>query len=145
KAMEYSEAGIKAAQNGLEHLYNQARESGKSKSKINKKYQEKFLLAINDDLNTPRALAIVQEVLKSKLSDKEKLATVLNFDKVLGLNLKEAGAIEEISEEVSALVNKREEARKNKNWAESDRLRAEIEKQGYTIKDTKDGQRIVKK
>jgi len=150
KAMEYSEAGLEAAKNGLEHLYNQVRELKVKSIKlkvldVNENFKAKFLSAINDDLNTPQALAVMQEILKSKLSNKEKLATVLDFDKVLGLNLKNASTVEKISKEVSVLVKNREQARKDKNWVEADKLREEIENLGYLVEDTKDGQRVAKK
>lgn len=103
------------------------------------------MYAVNDDLNMPRALAVVQEVLKSDLPAKEKLATILDFDKVLGLNLEGAGATAKISQEAKELVDKRNQARQEKNWAESDKLRAEIEKQGYIVEDTKGGPRVIKK
>ncbi|MEI6597344.1 MAG: cysteine--tRNA ligase, partial [bacterium] len=145
KAMEYSEAAVANAQSGLEHLYNQVRKLGKSRGKINKKYQEKFLQAINDDLNTSPALAVAQEVLKSGLSAEEKLATVLDFDEVLGLDLASALEKEKILPEIKKIIKAREKARDEKNWPESDRLRLEIEKLGYIVEDTKDGQRVYKK
>ena len=65
---------------------------------------------------------------------------MLKFDKVLGLNLKEYTVSKnEIPEEIQELVNARNEARSNKNWAESDRLRDELIKKGYIVKDTKEG------
>lgn len=145
KPMEYSEEAILAAKNGLEHLYNQIRGLGKSKGKVNKNFKEKFLRAVNDDLNTPQALAVVQEVLKSEISEKDKLAAVLDFDKVLGLDLAGALKQEKIPAEVKILVKKREEARSRKDFSESDILRVEIEKLGYAVEDSKDGQRIKKK
>jgi len=145
KAMEYSEAAIANAQSGLEHLYNQVRELGEVKGRINREYQEKFLNAANDDLNTPQALAVAQEVLKSELPAKEKLATILDFDKVLGLNLKDASTVNKIPQEIRLLADKRNQARQDKNWPEADRLRLQLEKLGYIIEDTKSGQRIVKK
>jgi len=155
KPMEYSEAGIRAAGKGLEHVYNQVKQfsifPGRARTSnfqflikdINKKYKAKFLEAINDDLNTPRALAVLQEVLKSKLSNQEKLATVLDFDKVLGLDLAEALKPVELPDEVQKLAKARQEARNKKDFSSSDELRKKIEKLGYLVEDTKDGQRIT--
>jgi cysteinyl-tRNA synthetase len=150
KPMEYSEEGITNAQGGLEHLYNQARELRITNYElrikdINANFKKKFLDAVNDDLNTPRALAVAQEVLKSKIKDEEKLATVLDFDKVLGLNIKENLVEEKFPRQIRKLINARQLARDEKNFAESDKLRAEIENLGYNVDDTKDGQRIYKK
>jgi len=150
KPMEYSEEGIRAAQDGLKHLYNQIRELSAKKSPlppfVKGGFQTKFLQAINDDLNMPQALAVAQEVLKSKLADKEKLAAVLDFDKVLGLNLADALKPVSLPTEVKALADKRERVRVEENYKESDRLREEIEKLGFIVEDIKGGgQRIYKK
>ena len=157
KSMEYGESGIRAAENGLKHLYNQARElrittrlpDGQDYElrikNINADFKEKFLKAVNDDLNMPQALAVVQEVLKSKLADKEKLATVLDFDKVLGLKLDSALKLEELPSDIKVLAKKREQARAQKDFKDSDRWRAEIEKLGYVVEDIIGGQRIYKK
>ena len=150
KPMEYSEEGIRAAQDGLKHLYNQIRELSAKKSPlppfVKGGFQTKFLQAINDDLNTPQALAVAQEVLKSKLEAGIKLATVLDFDKVLGLNLADALKPVSLPTEVKALADKRERVRVEENYKESDRLREEIEKLGFIVEDIKGGgQRIYKK
>lgn len=99
-----------------------------------------FTEAIGDDLNIPRALGILNSVLKSEISEGEKAALVLDFDLVLGLNLHEPR--EEIipkikvnSEEIEALIKARTKARSEKNWAESDRIRDELSNQGIEIKD----------
>ena len=148
KPMEYSEEIMKNAKKGLEHLYNQVRklEIGNWKLEtINKKYKDKFIKAINDDLNIPQALAVVQDLLKSDLSNKDKLTAVLDFDKVLGLDLKDRMTKKIKNEFVENLIIKRNKARKEKNFEESDRLRDEIEKLGYTVEDSKDGMRVYKK
>jgi len=91
-------------------------------------------------------MAVLQEVLKKDINDEDKLATILDFDKVFGLKIKEViGTDEIIPEEVITLANKREEARKNKNWEESDKLRREIENLGYEIRDEEKGYEIRKK
>jgi len=144
KPMEYSEKIIKNARNGLDHLYNQIRELGDKKGKINDEFKNNFLKAINDDLNMPKALAVVQELLKLDLSEEDKLATVLDFDKVLGLNLDKIGE-EEVPRVIRELVIERRTARQEKNWKESDKLREKIEKLGYIVEDTKDGSRVFKK
>ncbi len=146
KPMEYSDKSVAAAQNGLEHLYNQIRSLGKKKGKVNQEFKNKFLAAIDDDLNMPQALAVVQEVLKSDLSDADKLATVLDFDQVLGLDL--AKVVKEkikIPKAVSTLVKQREKARQDKDWQKSDELRDKINDLGYLVEDTNEGPKINKK
>ena len=136
-----------AARSGLEHLYNQIRELGEAKGEINQKFKNKFIEAIGDDLNLPQALAAVQELLKSDIANGEKLATILDFDKVLGLGLGDIikGEKMAIPVEAKKLIEARDKNRQNKNWSEADRLRLKIEELGYTVEDTKDGQRISKK
>jgi cysteinyl-tRNA synthetase len=165
---------LQAAQNGLAGIYKKIGElnsplkrgvdaprgRGVSKGAVNAEYKIKFFQFINDDFNTPGALAVLQEVLKSGLSAEDKLATVLDFDRVLGLDFeKQLNSSftfstssststtstlfeEEISGEVLELIKQRQKARAEKNWVESDRLRAEIEAKGYSVEDTKEGMKI---
>ncbi len=148
KPMEYSEESIQAAQNGLAHLYNQVREvagaGAEAAGGADPVFREKFLEAVNDDLNMPRAMAVVQETLKSDLAAVDKLATVLDFDRVLGLDLHAVDHPEVLPAEVGRLVEARAKARQAKNWAESDRLRDEIQAQGYTVKDTREGMKLIR-
>lgn len=103
----------------------------------------KFEDALADDLNAPRAVAVLWETLASGASDKEKRATILAFDVVLGLNLHRAKKQKLIvPAEVKKLMLAREKARAAKDWAASDRLRDEILTLGFEIKDTPEGQTI---
>ena len=97
----------------------------------------------NDDLDTPKALALISEILNSEtITDADKKATILDFDRVLGLQLNNIKAID-IPEEVKSLIQQRDSARANKDFAKSDELRLEIEKHGFEVKDTKDGTQVV--
>ncbi len=147
--LNFTWEAISAAKNGLEHLYNKIGELDFEKqddSNINKEFKQKFIDAIGDDFNSSKALAIVQELLKSNLSDNEKLNTILDFDMVLGLNLKEflskALSQKELPEDIKELVKQRQNAREQKDWAIADGLRCQINKLGYLVKDTKNGQVI---
>jgi len=149
KPMEFSDEGIEAARNGLLHLQNQVRQVvaagiGGDKA-VSTEYKNKFLGAVNDDLNMPRALAVIQEMLKSSISDTVKLTTILDFDRVLGLNLDQLDQERALPEAVQNRVDARIRARESKDFATSDRLRAEIEAMGYLVQDTKDGMKIIKK
>ena len=149
KPMEFSDDGIEAARNGLLHLQNQVRQvvaaGTGSDDAISAEYKNKFLEAVNDDLNMPRAMALIQEMLKSGISEDEKLATILDFDRVLGLNLDQLDQEQALPEAVQKLVDARLKAREGKDFATSDRLRAEIEAMGYLVQDTKDGMKVIKK
>src|SRR6056297_427274 len=136
---------LDAARRGREHLNNQVRELGSEKGEINREFKEKFKAALGDDFNTCSALSVVQELLKSDLAEKDKLATVLDFDQVLGLKLDEDNLSSETPEEINKLIKEREVARQKKDFAKADRLREEIEQRGYVVEDAKDGVRVFKK
>ena len=104
--------------------------------------ENRFHQAINDDLNMPLAMSVVWEAIK--YSEKSnKIAKLLEkFDTVLGLKIAEKKQEKEIPQEILELVEQRKQARAEKNWAESDRLRDLIAEKGYNIKDTKDGAQI---
>ena len=78
-----------------------------------------------------------------KISPANKKATILNFDKVLGLNFKNLKE-EKIPKEIKKLAEEREQARKNKDFKKSDELRNKIEKLGYEIKDSSEDYKIEK-
>lgn len=146
---------LKSAQNGYINLKKQvaglrdnASFFGKFfKSKPNSEFQQKFIKAISDDFNIPQAFALVSEVLKSNLSDKEKLATILDFDKVFGLGLskiKKEKVDSKIPVEVQKILDERQKARENKDWQKSDELRNKLKELNYEISDTDGGQKIIK-
>ncbi len=149
KPMEYSEESIQAARNGLQHLQNQVRQvvqnSAGRKGTVTDEFKTKFLEAINDDLNMPRALAVVQDMLKSSFENADKHAAILDYDRVLGLSLDQVDKAEELPQEIKALMAARQAARAAKDWAESDRLRDQIQDLGYLVRDTKEGMQVIKK
>ena len=109
-------------------------------------YIEKFNREVFNDLNTTKALAIIWSLVKSDLSEEVKKATVLQCDRILGLGLAEwQPNQEEIPSEIQQLVEQRALARKNKDWAASDRLRDQIIEYGYQIEDSKEGAVVHKK
>lgn len=120
---------------------------------IDSAYQERFVKALSDDLDTPKALAVLWELVKDKnVSAKDKLATIHSFDSLLSLDLSKdprsgraaLGVIAEddIPEEVKSLLEERESARQGKDFARADELRDRIEELGFEVKDTADGQRL---
>ncbi len=110
---------------------------------VHQNYDARFLDAINDDLNTPQALALVWDLLKdSSVSDADKKATILSWDQVFGLRLGETQNIV-IPEAITTLLGKRRLARDAGDFATSDTLREEIEKAGFIVKDTEEGQKIT--
>lgn len=146
KPLEFSIQALNYAQNTYKKLkerYLELKEKKDSKENT-KKYEEKFLNAINDDLNLPKSISIIWELIKDKnLGSKEKYYLIKKFDKVLGLNLDKI-EIENIPEEITNLAEKREECRKKKDFKTSDEIREEINKKGYLIEDTEDGYKLRK-
>ena len=114
---------------------------------VSESYKTLFTDMINDDLNTAGALAIVWELIKNPdVSDADKRATILDFDRVLGLGLDtiEPETETEIPEHIKKILHEREIAREKKDWHSSDLLRNEIQALGYELKDTDDGQKVRK-
>ncbi len=114
-----------------------------------KAYYDEFVTAINDDLNIPLGLGILWNMMKETPS-KDIYELALTMDKVFGLDLHKCDEVveeekAEIPDEVIALVNERAEAKKNKNYALADEIRAKVDALGYAIKDTKEGAEIIKK
>jgi cysteinyl-tRNA synthetase len=114
--------------------------------KVNSEYKNRFQKLVNDDFNVTAGLALVWDILKdTSLSDSVRKATILDFDKVLGLKLDEPKKKTEIPEEILKLVDQRRLARESKDFKKSDELRLEIEKMGYIVKDSPSGQKVDKK
>ncbi len=108
--------------------------------------KQRFEGALNGDLNTSLAITAVYDVLKAKCNDATKRAALTDFDYVLGLNLleaakryKDAQPKEESDPEIDALIAARAAAKKEKNWAEADRVRDELKARGIEIIDTPQG------
>ena len=143
--MSFSWEAMDAAQTGLDRLRRQVFELP-SDGAPDAGFVRRFRDEINDDLQFPRAMATVFEVLKSPLPDPVKKATVLEMDVCLGLELAAwAPKAETIPDQVQAMAEARMAARKSKNWVESDRLRDAIAEQGYAVEDNAQGFRIVRK
>ena len=135
---------LEGAQIALKRLYSLYLGLGEQTGSVHQEYKNKFTEYLNDDLNTPRALSLLWDVIKDEnMSDADKKATILDFDKVLGLGFAELKA-ERIPEKVMKLVEEREKARLDKDFKKSDELRDKINSLGYEIKDTAEGQKVSK-
>lgn len=135
---------LQGAQNALEKLWEIIRAWEGPGQNLCEDYKQRFLAALEDDLNTPQALAVMWEMVNdNSQNNSAKAKTLLEFDKIFALNLdKYIGKKIEVPDEVMKLVGARQVARDNKNWAESDRLRDEIAKLGFVVEDSKDGFRV---
>ena len=141
EAMDSAKIALKRLKDGYQRHLN-----GKDKveTEVIEKFKEDFLNAINDDLNMPQAMSVVWNAIKYEKKSKEIADMLLDFDRVLGLEIGKSEQEEELPKEILELVEKRKKAREEKDWKLSDNLRDEIIKLGYNIKDTKDGMEISK-
>ena len=149
--LNFTWKSLEAAQNALNKLRESVLEIQKEaeKSALSKtdfeKYRKEFLSYINDDLEMPRALALLWDIVKSeKLTAKTKYNLIIDFDKIFGLNLSKI-KIEKIPPPVLKLVKEREKYRKEKNFAKSDKLRKKIESLGWLVEDAPEGPKLKRK
>ena len=105
--------------------------------------RQRFMDAMDNDLNTSLAVTALYDVLKAKIADGTKRALIGEFDQVLSLGLLEAAAKGEAPQEgdaeIDALVAARTAAKKAKNFAEADRIRDQLKDMGIVLVDTKEG------
>ncbi|MFH1972712.1 MAG: cysteine--tRNA ligase [archaeon] len=144
KPLMFSYEGLDAARNGYDRLKNKVLEMLEEPDigeEDVEEFIESFQEAINDDLNTPKALAVVWDMVKDeKVINKKKYKVLMEFDRVLGLRLDEI-KVEKLPKEITLLIEKREHSRLQKHWDDADKLRDELKKKGYLIEDTSNGAR----
>lgn len=144
--LNFNWEGLEGSVTALERLRSAVYELGAPGS-VNETMIDRFCAQINDDLNMPRAVALTWDVLKSDLPAPVKKATILAFDRVLGLRLAEwqPKKDEEISAEFMALLDARRQARAEKRWKDADAIREQISAAGYEVIDTPQGAKLKKK
>lgn len=153
--MNFSWEGIQGADQALKRLtrhYFELMQQGGAGA-VDEKFRKDFMSALADDLDTPKALARLWELIKDdSVPASAKAKSIELADKVFGLGITDARVSqkvevtkESIPEEVQNLLDTREEARKNKDFEKSDELRMQIEAKGYVVKDTPTGQKLEKK
>lgn len=145
--LNFTWEAIRSSQVSLNKLREQVNKNKGVNTKLSeekiKKYEERFLDAINDNLNMPIAISVLWDLLKEEKSN-DVYGLAMKFDTVLSLELNKKMEEKEIPIEVQELLRKREEARREKNFALSDDLREKILDLGYLVKDTKEGQKVEK-
>ncbi len=132
KPIDFSKKALDDAKNSYERLKNIFSDLNDDK-KINKEYLKKFKEAMDDDMNTPEALAVLWKLIRDKEA-KGKVRTIKEIDKVFGLNLDKKDKTKNpknIEESLKKIIS----ARKNKDWKKADELKAEVEKGGYKVID----------
>ncbi len=141
EAMESAKSALKRLKEGYK-----VHEQGELQidQEIIAEYEQKFLQAINDDLNMPIAMSVVWEVVRNQNKSKQFAELLKKFDIVLGLKIDEEEKAEELPQEILELIEQRKQARINKDWAKSDELRDLISSKGYIVKDSKEGMTVEK-
>lgn len=146
--LSFSSDALASARRARLRLYEHIRLARRVRAAVPASYiaqhKKAFLDAVNDDLNTPRALAAVRQYVdRSKGYSKAWDATLEWFDRVLGLAL---GGIrpEKAPDIIRGLVAEREALRKAKKWKEADRIRKTIAQQGWGVKDARTGPELTK-
>jgi len=139
--MNFSLENLENAKNSCDRLKNIISNLEDDK-KENKKYLENFEKAINNDLDTPKALTILWKLVRDEKAE-GKINTLKKMDEVFGLDLLKQEKIK-IPEEINKLVKERKKAREDKDWKKSDELRERIKKLGFQVNDTKEGSEIKK-
>ena len=117
------------------------------------KYRDMFIEAMDDDLNTADAISAIFEMVSdinvyvrngaSKIFAKEGIAHIKELTDVLGV-MQHTEDEDSADPEIQALVDERQAARKEKNWAKADEIRDKLKEMGYTIKDTPQGAQLIK-
>ena len=153
---------LEGAKNGLERLYRtvhyyyiQVSAQGYEESKLTsgkpektlEQYEKEFFLALEDDLNTSEAIAIIHTMLADHGIPAEKLELIKKFEAVLNLGLtgRPMKYSEEMDKKTVEKIKEYEQYRANKQFVQSDALRKEIEALGYEVRDTENGPQVVKK
>jgi len=148
KQLNFTWKALQAAENGWERLTQTVEKltsETEQETANTKKYYSAFVDYLNDDLNTPQALALTWKILENKkITDSEKLWLIKKFDQVFGLNLNTQKKPAAIPQEIIDIVAERNAARNQKNWKKSDELRRVLEDMGYDVKDGLSGTTINK-
>ena len=152
KGLVFSFNSLDSAKNAYEKLGEYIRSwvssgrvelSGQKLEKIDI-FRDKFIEKIGNDLNYPEGIAVLWDVAKSNIPNTDKLDLLLAFDEILNLDLRRFLQKDLIPENISNLVNLREEKRKQGNFKEADKIRDEIFRMGYRLEDTGKGQKVKK-
>lgn len=149
--LNFTDESINAAQNALNNLRADiadlpVTEAPAIWSEEAQRTREAFHEAINNDMDLPVAISITREAARTnKIAPAERRHLILDFDRVLGLQLDKVApkAPVAISDQAQELVRQRDAARAARNWKESDRLRDQLKSMGFEVRDTPQGTQLV--
>lgn len=146
--MNFTFPALESASNALKKLKREMVSFGEPIGSL-PQYEERFIEAVNNDLNTPEALAILWELVKSDNPPGAKASSIFKMDEILGLNLREGSAAlatekQIVPAEVQKLLKERKRLRSERRFSDSDRIRKQINDLGYEIEDTEKGTKVRK-
>jgi cysteinyl-tRNA synthetase len=136
--IDYSEKSIKQAKANLERIRT-AIPSGKKKAD-NKKWIKKFEAIMNDDLNTPKVIALLLEMARRMNKGENLSSAVYKIGTILGVDFKPQKA--KVPLAIKKLVQDREKARKAKDWKKADKIRTQLKKKGWLLEDSAKGAKV---
>lgn len=150
KPLEFSYEALDQATTAFNKLVKRVSElkaDGAVDEQVKKSFEEKFADAVCGDLNTSMAITVLYDALKADTNDATKLALVESFDRVLSLDLvghakalSEGPSVDaELEKFILDAIERRAQAKKNKDFATADAIRAELLEKGVEIKDTREG------
>jgi len=144
--LQFSTEALEGAKNARLNLNSRIKELGNEKGNLIPEYIERFKNALNNNLNMSEVLAIINEMLKSDSKKEDKLTTILDFDRVLGLNLDniESKNVVITDELIERYASERDLARKERRYSDADNFRKQIEEAGYKVLDTPEGTKYAK-
>ncbi len=144
--IDFTKRNLDKARNSLKRLNEFTRKTKNGKDNFDKslisKTRKKFVEAMDDDFDTPKALAVIFDFVRkvNKIGGGKKAYSLMKeFDKIFGILSEEKE--KDLPKEIKKLIEKREEARKKKDWKEADKIRNELKKKGIILEDTDKGVR----
>jgi len=143
KQLVFSYEGLDMAKSAYTKLINKIRAiefEGDVDLEKAKPFEDQFIKALENDINTSLALTTLYDVLKADINGATKLYLIEKFDKVLGLSLLEKDVVDDdFKTYIEQMIEKRAKAKEEKNYVLADEIRAELQSKGVVLKDTKDG------
>ena len=145
KQMIFTFESLDIAENAYNKLLNRVanlKNDGVVDKNIKEMYITKFKETLEDDLNTSNSLTVLYEVLKSDINDATKRELVLEFDKVLSLDLMKSNTNDvdyNKKKYIQEMIEKRELAKREKNYVLADEIRNKLNEEGIVLKDTREG------
>lgn len=144
-SLESAQSALSKIRNQISGLKNSDRKilSQEKNQKVDA-FRKDFMACISDDLNTPKALAVFWEMLKSNIPSEDKYDLAMSFDEILGLNLENTFRqdVSDLPNKVKELVAERQKLREHGKFEESDKIRGKIMKLGFLVEDTSQGQKV---